>query len=77
MQTLADRLRAEGEKIGMVRGEKKGMARGEKKGMARGEKTGKRKTAKALLEKGVDIDLLVEATGLTKKELEKLARTNH
>ena len=54
--TIADRLRQEGEK----RGEKKGE---HKKAV---------ETAKKLKEKGMDIELIIEVTGLSKEEIEKL-----
>jgi predicted transposase/invertase (TIGR01784 family) len=61
MQTLADRLRSEGEK------------RGEK----RGRKEAKLETARKLIKRGVDMDIIVEATGFPKQEIEKLVETAH
>jgi predicted transposase/invertase (TIGR01784 family) len=69
MITLADRLRKEGIEIG----EKIGIEIGEK----RGEKKGKLKTARTLIKKGINIEIIAEATGFPKKRLEKLAETIH
>ena len=69
MITLADRLRKEGEK----RGEKRGEERGEK----RGEERGKRETARKLIARGVDINVIADATGFPRQEIEKLAESVH
>ena len=61
MQTLADRLRSEGEKIGRKEGKKEA----------------KLETARKLIKRGVDMDIIVEATGLPKQEIEKLVETVH
>ncbi len=68
MQTLGSRLRAEGEKIGVKKGEKLGVKKG--------EKNGARKTALALLKRGVDINLILDATGLSINELGMASKTN-
>ncbi len=47
---------------------------GEKKGEEKGEKKAKIETAKKLLEKNVSIDIIVEATGLTKEELDNIKK---
>ena len=61
MQTLADRLRSEGIKIGEERGKKRG----------------KVETAKRMLIDGVSIENIVKYTGLKEKEIESLAETVH
>jgi predicted transposase/invertase (TIGR01784 family) len=61
MQTLADRLRSEGIKIGEERGKKRG----------------KVETAKRMLIDGVSIENIVKYTGLKEKEIEKLTDTVH
>jgi predicted transposase/invertase (TIGR01784 family) len=53
MQTLAQRLRKEGEKKGKI------------------------ETARELIKKGVDINIIAEATGFPRAEVEKLAATVH
>ena len=68
-QTLADRLRSEGKKIGEKIGEKRGRKEGKKEG--------KLETARKLIKRGVDMDIIVEATGLPKQEIEKLVETVH
>ena len=62
-----------GEKIGVKRGEERGVKRGEERGI-RKEKI---ETAGRLLERGVDIDIIADATGLSKKEIEELAANAH
>ena len=51
---------------------------GEKRGERRGEKRGREKEkveiAKKLLNIGLSIEQIIEATGLTKKEIEKVKR---
>jgi len=61
MVTLADRLREEGVKIGEERG----------------VKIGKRETAGKLIARGVDINVIAEATGFPRQEIEKLAASVH
>jgi predicted transposase/invertase (TIGR01784 family) len=61
MQTLADRLRSEGKKIGEERGEKR-------------EKI---ETARRMLIDGVSIENIIKYTGLKEKEIEKLAASVH
>jgi predicted transposase/invertase (TIGR01784 family) len=46
-------------------------------GKQEGEKEAKRETAKTLIKRGVDINIIAEATGLTPEELEQLADTVH
>lgn len=65
MQTLADRLRSEGKRIGEEIGER------------RGETKGKLETARNLIKRGVDMNIIAEATGLSKQKIEKLAETIH
>ena len=64
--------REEGIKIGEKIGEERGEKRGEKKGEKRGEKKAKLKTAKNMLRKGFEINVIAEITGLKPKEIEKL-----
>ncbi len=48
--------------------EEKGLLKGEQRGI----KKGKIETAKALKQKGVDITIIAETSGLSKKEIQKL-----
>lgn len=50
-----------------------GRTEGKKIGEKRGEKNGRRDVAKKLLKQNVDFKIILNATGLTKEELEKLA----
>ena len=60
METLAQRLRAEGEK------------RGEKRGERRGKKKGNLETAKRMLNSGLTVKDIVTFTGLSEKEVRTL-----
>jgi predicted transposase/invertase (TIGR01784 family) len=64
--------RDEGIKIGEEIGEKRGVEIGIEVGEKRGEKRGKIETAINLLKMGIDIDKIVKATGMKRKEIEKL-----
>jgi len=46
----------------------KGVLEGEKKGILKG----KLETAKVMLLKGIDVDFIIEVTGLSKQDLEQL-----
>jgi predicted transposase/invertase (TIGR01784 family) len=48
-----------------------------KQGVKQGLKQGKLETAKELVKNGVDIDIIVKATGFTREEIEKLAVDVH
>ena len=49
-----------------------GETRGEARGKARGEELATHRIAKSMLKRGVEIDILMEDTGLTRKEIEKI-----
>jgi len=53
-------------------GQEEGIKIGESIGEKKGKKEGKIETAKNMLRKGFEIDLIVELTGLERKEIEKL-----
>jgi predicted transposase/invertase (TIGR01784 family) len=84
MQTIAEKWKREGMKIGEKIGEKRGEKIGEKRGEERGEKIGEKRgiekkaieTAKNLLEMGIDVEMIAKATGLKKEQVEKLASIN-
>jgi len=69
MPTLAQRWINEGVK--------KGIEQGVKKGIEQGVKKGKLETARELIMNGVDIKIVARATGLSIKEIEKLAQKSH
>jgi len=56
---------------GLEEGKKEGIKQGLEQGKKQGELKAKIETAKKLLKKGIDIKIIVEATGLSKKELKK------
>lgn len=53
-------------------GEERGEARGEAKGLAKGRAEGIAKTAKAMKEKGIELSLISEITGLTAEQIKAL-----
>ena len=57
--------------------QKIGEKRGEKIGEKRGRKEAKLETARKLIKRGVDIDIIAEATGFPKQEIEKLGSKSH
>jgi hypothetical protein len=61
----------QGIKQGLEQGKKEGIKQGLEEGKKQGELKAKIETAKKLLKKGIDIKIIVEATGLSKKELKK------
>ena len=64
--------REEGLQEGLEQGMKQGIQQGKKEGIQEGKKEGIKETAKRLKEMKLDIDSIIEATGLTKEEIEKL-----
>jgi predicted transposase/invertase (TIGR01784 family) len=62
--SVLETARKEGERIGEIRGEK----RGEK----RGEAFAQKRIAKALKDSGVSIEVIEQATGLTREQIEQL-----
>ena len=56
------------EMAAMVKAKREGLAEGEAKGIA----SNKKETAKKMLDKKIDIQTIIDITGLTKEEIEKL-----
>ena len=52
--------------------EQKGMQMGMQKGLQKGIQEGIRETARKLKELGVDNDIIIKSTGISKEEIEKL-----
>ena len=63
---------AEGEARGEARGRAEGRAEGEARGRAEGEAMEKAKIAKNLKSLAVPIDIIIQASGLTKEQIEEL-----
>lgn len=75
-----------GEKIGFVKGEKSGFTKGEQSGFTKGETAGlakgrsegaaqkQQEIARNLMQLGLDLAQIRQATGLTAEEMEKLSR---
>ena len=51
---------------------KEGEARGRAEGLAEGEARGKAEVAKAMLQNGLSVEMVMSCTGLSKKEVEAL-----
>ena len=62
----------EGIELGKETGIKQGIERGIEQGIERGEKKKQIEIAKRMLEKGKDIEEIIEMTELTKEEIQKI-----
>ena len=73
---LINRTKEEAMEEGLKEGKKKGIKEGRKEGMKEGMKKGKREekleTAKKMIEKGIDIETIIDVTGLSKEEIQSL-----
>ena len=72
MQQAREEAMERGLEQGLEQGRIEGFAEGEKVGEERGEASGRAAVAKALKDKGVSIDIIAEASGLSVEEIEKL-----
>jgi predicted transposase YdaD len=68
--------RAEGKKLGEAIGEQRGKKLGRAEGEAIGAQNKQAEIAKKLLERGEKIEDIVDITGLTKEEIEKIIAKN-
>lgn len=68
LMTIAEKLRLEGEQ----RGIQKGLQLGEQKGRQEGEREAALKIARTMLDSGLDRTLVMQMTGLTETELQKI-----
>ena len=57
---------------GIEKGRKEGIEKGRKEGKEEGKKANQLEVAKKLKEKGAEVDFIVEITGLSKEEIERL-----
>lgn len=64
---------SEGHALGLEEGHAKGLAEGLAEGHAEGIIDGKIEVAKQLLKSNIDINIIIATTGLSKKQIEKLA----
>ncbi len=62
-----------GEERGMERGIEKGIKQGIKQGIEQGAKEEQKEIARNMLEDGVDINMIIKYTNLTKEEIESLS----
>jgi len=66
------------DEIAYQKGKKEGQLEGERKGLLEGKQEGKHEgkleTAKAMFNKGLDVDFIAEVTGLSVEEIEQLKR---
>ena len=70
--TRDELVRREALAEGKAKGKNEGLAEGKAKGLAEGKAEGKAEIAINLLKKNYPIDEIVEITGLSKEEIEKL-----
>ena len=63
----------QGREEGMKKGRAEGLEKGLKKGRAEGEKQKALSIAKAMLQRGLDIPMIAELSGLTAEEIQSLA----
>ena len=61
-----------GEKSGFTKGEKSGFTKGETAGLAKGAAQKQQEIARNLMQLGLDLAQIRQATGLTAEEIEKL-----
>ena len=73
--TYMEKGRAEGRAEGLKVGEKRGEKKGEKRGRAAGIEEGKVQTARNLLQMGMDVGFVAEATGLEEGRVRELEAT--
>ena len=57
---------------GMEKGLTKGLEKGRKEGLTEGKREGKVEIARKMIAKGMDLELIMEMTGLSTEEIEKL-----
>ena len=57
---------------GIAQGEVMGIAKGEVIGIAKGEEQATHKIAKSMLECGIEVDIVMKSTGLTREDVEKI-----
>ena len=62
-----------GEKIGFKKGVAAGISRGRSEGFSDGSRHAKLETAKNLLGLGLSVEKIMQATGLTKEEVETIS----
>ena len=60
----------EGERHGEIKGEKKG----QKKGEAKGKAEEKRNIVKEMYKNGIETDMIIKITNLSKEEIEKIIK---
>ena len=63
-----------GEQSGFTKGEKSGFTKGETAGLAKGAAQKQQEIARNLMQLGLDLAQIRQATGLTAEEMEKLSR---
>ena len=76
IEEAKEEARAEGKAEGRAEGRAEGKAEGKAEGLAEGKAEAlaeeKVRTAKSMLEKGLDIELIIEITGLSREKIEEL-----
>jgi len=72
IRTAKKLAREEGLKEGREKGLQEGREKGLQEGLKEGEKKAKIEVAKKLISQNIDIDIIVQSTGLSKDEIERL-----
>jgi len=70
--TTAQKLHEEGLKQGREEGLEEGLEKGLEQGLERGREEEHRVLAKRLLDRQVELDIIIETSGLSQEEIEKL-----
>jgi predicted transposase/invertase (TIGR01784 family) len=72
LMSIAQSLRDEGKQLGLNEGKQLGLNEGKQLGLEEGIEKGKQETAKKLLHKGIDINIISDATGLSIEQIKSL-----
>ena len=72
IDTALEQGREEGMKKGRAEGLEKGLKKGLKKGRAEGRAKGRMDMVRAMLQRGLDIQMIAELSGLTAEEIRSL-----
>ncbi|PHM36575.1 Rpn family recombination-promoting nuclease/putative transposase [Xenorhabdus innexi] len=72
LMTIAEQLEQKGHEEGRKTGREEGRKAGREEGWKKGKEEGKLETARALLQHGVSLDIIVTSTGLSRDKIEAL-----
>ncbi|MCE1736584.1 hypothetical protein LWT78_23475 [Enterobacter hormaechei] len=76
VMTIAEELKQEGRREGLEQGLEQGREQGREQGLEQGREQGreqgKLETARAFLQNGVSVDIIIRSTGLSREQIEAL-----